>query len=139
MFFTGGSDATMNVPGGFTTSFSFYYTAINDPGTITIWSGLDGTGTALLTIPLPVTPSQVFSDPACTDPAEPFCPFFPLGATFSGTAMSVDFSGAEDQVAFDAITLGTPEPASFSLIGLGTALLLAAFRRHLPTARQARH
>ena len=120
----------MNVPGGFTTSFSFYYTAINDPGTITIWSGLDGTGTALLTIPLPVTPSQVFSDPACT---------FPLGATFSGTAMSVDFSGAEDQVAFDAITLGTPEPASFSLIGLGTALLLAAFRRHLPTARQARH
>ncbi len=135
LFFLSGSAATMDVPAGFTTGFSFFYSAVNVGGTINVWSGLDDTGTLLTTITLPVTPSQVGSNPACTNPSEFFCPFVPLGVNFSGTAMSVDFGGTENQIAFDDITLGsatpgtTPEPASLGMIGLGMAALLVISRR----------
>jgi PEP-CTERM motif len=138
LFFLSGAAATMDVPAGFDTGFSFFYSAINEGGTINVWSGLDDTGTLLTTITLPTTPSQVGSNAACTNPAEIFCPFFPLGVTFSGTAMSVDFGGTGDQIAFDDITLGSstpgtgataPEPASIGMIGLGLASLLGISRR----------
>lgn len=136
VFFLSGT-AIMNVAGGFTTGFSFYYTAINQPGTITVWSGLNDTGTLLQTIDLPTTPSQIGSNPACTQSDEPFCPFFPLGVTFAGTAESVDFGGTVNQIAFDDITLGsataggggTPEPVTSSLLALGLASFAVVYRK----------
>jgi len=140
LVFLSGAAATMNVPAGFTTGFSFFYSAINVPGVINVWSGLDDGGTLLATLTLPVTPSEVGSNPACTDGIEPFCPLVPIGVSFSGTAMSVDFGGTENQIVFDDITLGSatagggtpsvPEPSTFAMLGLGVALTgLRAIRR----------
>src|ERR1700683_1968646 len=39
VFFLSGAAATMNVPAGFSTGFSFFYSAINLGGTINVWSG----------------------------------------------------------------------------------------------------
>jgi hypothetical protein len=86
-FFLSGAGDIMDKPSGFTTGFSFFYSAVTAPGSVTVWSGLDGTGTMLADIPLPVTPEM---GPGCV---RPFCPFLPIGVTFSGTAMSADFTG----------------------------------------------
>ena len=117
LFFLSGSASTMNVAGGFDTGFSFYYSAVNNPAFINVWSGLNGTGTLLATLNLPVTPSTP-GDPACFGAG--FCPYVAAGVAFSGTAMSVDFGGSADQVAFAAITInsvtpgGVPEPAAWA-------------------------
>ncbi len=135
-FFLSGAADTMDVPTGFTTGFSFFYSAINSPGVINVWSGLDGTGSLLATLNLPVTPSGPFGPPPCTiGSPQVFCPFEPIGVSFSGTAMSVDFGGTANQIAFDNITLGsstpvgTPEPATLALLGTGLAALGWARRR----------
>ena len=47
-FFLSGSADTMDVAAGFNTGFSFYYSTI-ETGSVTVWSGLDGTGTLLAT------------------------------------------------------------------------------------------
>ncbi|HUC11757.1 MAG TPA: PEP-CTERM sorting domain-containing protein [Stellaceae bacterium] len=127
-FLSGGAD-TMDVPAGFTTGFSFFYSAINNPGVINVWSGLDGTGSLLATLALPVTPMGPYGTPPCTiGSPQIFCPFEPIGVSFSGTAESVDFGGTANQIAFDNITLGSstpvggvPEPASLTLLGVGLA------------------
>ena len=46
----------MNVAAGFSTGFSFYYAAPFDTGSVTVWSGLNGTGTLLATDILALTP-----------------------------------------------------------------------------------
>lgn len=128
VFFLTGVGDVMNVAGGFTTGFSFYYSAINDPGTVTVYSGANATGSVLATLNLPVTASQA-GNAVCS--SDQFCPFVPFGVAFSGTAMSVDFSGTANQIGFDDITLGSsipdsgnaPEPGTYALMGGG---LLAA-------------
>ena len=129
-FFLTGPGDIIDRPSGFTTGFSFFYSAIHDPGDVTVWSGLDGTGTMLAELNLSVTPG---SGPGC---ARPFCPFFPAGITFSGTAMSVDFSGTQNQIAFADITLGSatpgggvPEPSTWVLLTIGFAGLGYAAHR----------
>lgn len=128
LYFLSGS-AIMDVPAGFTTGFSLYYSAVNEGGTINVYSGLDDGGTLLTTLTLPATP-EGYPTPPCTNPSEIFCPFQSFGVTFSGTAMSVDFGGTVNQIGFSDITLGsatpgpsstTPEPATFGLLGLGLA------------------
>jgi len=123
MFFLGGSAATMNVASGFDTGFSFFYSAINLPGFINVYDGLDGTGNILANLSLPITPSN-----GAPDPTGAFSPFYALGVSFSGIAKSVDFGGTLNQIVFDNITLGdstpggadpVPEPATLALVGLG--------------------
>jgi len=41
----------MDVAAGFTTGFSFYYSSA-DAGSVDVYSGLDGTGTLLASVPL---------------------------------------------------------------------------------------
>ena len=130
-FFLSGAANTMNVAGGFETGFSFFYSAANNPGFVTIYDGLDGTGNVLATINLPTTPNGG-GDPACN--FNEFCPFVPVGVTFNGIAKSVDFGGSANQIVFDNIEITlvsrttVPEPASvlgllaIGALGAGSAL-----------------
>jgi hypothetical protein len=139
LFFLSGAAATMNVPAGFDTGFSFFYSSINVPGLIQVWDGLDGTGTLLASLVLPVTPFD-----GAPDPTGAYSPFLPMGVAFAGIARSVDFGGTVDQIAFDDVTLGSttpgaalaiadteqavPEPASLGLVVAGL-LSVGALRR----------
>lgn len=119
-----GADSFMNVAAGFDTGFSFYYTAARQGGTVTVYSGLDGAGTVLATLNLPVTG-------ALCDGQTDFSCWDPFGVTFAGTAMSANFAGVEGQIVFDNITLGSgtpggtpvPEPAVLGMFGLGVLLI----------------
>lgn len=105
LFFLTGTAATMNVPAGFTDGFSFFYSAINNPGQIVVYDAVDATGNVLATLDLPLTPHT--GDP---DPTGAFSPLVPIGVSFDGTARSVDFGGTIDQIGFDDITLGSDVP-----------------------------
>jgi hypothetical protein len=139
LYFLSGSAATMDVPAGFTTGFSFEYTAPFTTGTfVNVWSGLDDSGTLLATIVLPETPPS--SGPGCF--GQPFCPYEVAGITFAGVAMSADFGGATDAVAFSDITLGSatpgiPEPAAWTLMLMGFGGLGAAMRARRRTTAAA--
>jgi hypothetical protein len=137
LFFLTGGASVMDVAAGFTTGFSFYYSAIYDQGAVTVWSGLDGTGTELADLTLPVTPSDLGTPPCiATSPgwSAGFCPWFPIGIAFPGTAESVDFSGSNDQIGFadittNSVTPSIPEPSTWALMAIGFAGLgFAGFR-----------
>jgi hypothetical protein len=121
-FFLSGPGDVMDVAGGFTTGFSFYYAA-GQPGSVSVYSGLDGTGTLLATLSLSTT-SNVYYDWASS------------GVSFGGTAESAIFSGTANFIAFDNITLGSatpggaPEPSTWAMMLLGFAGLgFAGYRR----------
>ena len=122
-FFLSGPGVVMNVPGGFDTGFSFFYTSVSFDGSVTVWDGLDGTGSLLATLNL----TALGSDPSGGDPSGTFNNWAPIGVTFSGLAHSVNFSGVANQIGFDNITLGSeipgggaiPEPATMLLLGSG--------------------
>jgi hypothetical protein len=121
----------MNVAAGFDTGFSFYYAAANTAGSINVYSGLNGTGTLLASLALPVNGSY------CNGSAAYSC-WTPIGVAFDGIAQSVNFGGAAFFIAFDNVTLGSdtpvngvPEPAALGMFGLGALLvgLFAGLRR----------
>ncbi len=99
LFFTSGGAATMNIPAGFDTGFSFYYSAFAD-GNVVVYDGPNATGNILATIPLP-TNTSVTADT-----------WQDIGVTFSGTAMSVDFAGGAGTIGFDDITIGSATPGA---------------------------
>lgn len=88
----------MDIPAGFTTGFSFNYVSLFDSGSVSVYSGLDGTGTLLATIDL--TPNAG----SCPGYDAEFCPFSPIGVAFTGTAESIEFSGVANEIAFDDVT-----------------------------------
>jgi len=117
--------AVFNIPGGFDTSFSVFYSAPFLAGSVTIYDGLDSTGTIIATLLLPTTGSNG------GDPNGIFSPFVSTGITFTGTALSVDFSGTVNQIAFDNLTLGStvPIPAAAWLFGSGLLGMIGIARK----------
>ena len=135
LFFLSGPGDVMDVAAGFTTGFSFYYSAPVYAGSVSVYSGLDGAGTDLGDIALPLTPNGTSYGPPCSG-SYTYCPWIPIGVSFAGTAESVIFTGTADYIGFDNVTLGasipgngTPEPGAFSLLGLGLASLVMYARR----------
>ena len=125
LYFASGSAATLNDAAGFTTGFSFYYSAQVYPSAIRVYSGVNDTGDLLATLDLPTTPNGL-DHPCPNNPGANFCPLEPIGVAFAGTARSVDFGETVDQTVFDNITIGsatpvvtTPEPGAFALVGGG--------------------
>jgi hypothetical protein len=131
MFFLSGGGAVMNLPAGFTTGFSFYYTSAY-AGTVYVYDGLDGTGNVLATSPFPALPLGTIGG----DPTGYFDNWVPFGVAFTGTAKSVFFTGVENQCGFDDVTFGsvTPGPGEVPIsnwalfIGIGLILIAAVIR-----------
>ena len=123
MFFAEGTGVTMNVQGGFTTSISLYYTALVEPGSLTLFDGTDGTGNPLATLVLPLTPTGGALDPTGT-----FSPLLPISLNFDGIALSAVLGGTAGLIAFDDIALDAvaPGPRDPSVPEPGSLILLAA-------------
>jgi hypothetical protein len=132
-FFLNGTGDLMNVAAGFSNGFSFFYSSVTVPGQVTVWSGLNGTGTLLATLDLAPT--------GFCSPGPNYCNWQAIGVSFNGIAESVNFSGTANQIAFDNITIGsatagggptaTPEPATIVLLAIGSAGAVALRRRKL--------
>ena len=138
MIFLSGSGDIMNVAAGFTTGFSFYYAAPFYTGSVSVYSGLNGTGTLLATLALPLTPdgkSSPYNLPYN------YGVWDPIGVTFAGTAESVSFSGTANYITFADLTIGSEIPSLnnnvpdnggmsiYMLAGLGLAGMAWASRK----------
>jgi len=131
MFFLTGS-SILNYAPGFDTGFSFFYTTSQN-AFVNVWDGLGATGNLLGQIDLFAnsTANNCAGDPqgGPGDPFGQFCNFDVGKLAFSGTAMSIDFSGTANQVGFDNITFGSinptmqtasvSEPSTLALFSLG--------------------
>jgi hypothetical protein len=129
-FFLSGPGDIMDVAAGFDTGFSFFYTSPYYTGSVTVWDGLDGTGTLLATLNLGLTPSS-----CSTGTGSAYDCWLPVGVSFAGLAKSVVFSGTANYIGFDNITLGSstpggaPEPASLVMLAAGVLAIAPRLRR----------
>ncbi|WP_448579005.1 PEPxxWA-CTERM sorting domain-containing protein [Thermaurantiacus sp.] len=129
MFFLDANNAILDVPGGFTTGFSFFYTS-STAASVTVYDALGGTGNVLATLNLV---ANAFG--GCPgDPTGAFACWDPVGVSFMGTAYSIDFGGTANQTGFDNITFGSdrpgiPEPATWAMLIAGFGLVGFAARR----------
>ena len=130
LWFRNDAQAFLNYSGGFTTGFSFYYSAIEEGGTIDVFDQPNGTGNILWRLTLPTTSS------ACSGFNASFCPFVAAGVAFQGTAMSIGFGGAARTVVFDDLTFGSatpggavPEPATWAMLIMGFGAIGGTLRR----------
>lgn len=111
-----GISTTMNVSGGFAGTIAFDYAAIDSAGMIQIYSGLNGKGTLLSTVKLPVT-----------SPVDGPGTFVSDSATFSGVAHSAVFSGGNKQLGIDDFQFSSvPEPSSGLMLLSGVLLCSVA-------------
>ena len=134
LFFLSGNETFMNVAAGFDTGFSFNYVSFNQPGSVSVFDGLNGAGNLLATISLSPNAGN------CPGYSAGFCPFSAAGITFAGTAKSVSFAGVADQIVFDDVTFGSstpggvPEPAAWAMMLAGFGLVGGAMRRRQKVA-----
>jgi hypothetical protein len=133
VYWVSGSSFTMNVAAGFDTGYAFFYSS-SVPVTVTIYDGLNGTGSVLATAN---GPAQHTGNSCVGDPTGTFCNWTELGVTFSGVARSVVYTGSPNQTGFDNITFGSasasapnaqsiPTLSEWSLLLLSTLIAIAA-------------
>jgi len=123
MYFLDANQAYMNVPAGFTTGFSFFYSANTTTAFVQVWDGLNGTGNMLASANLVLN----WNSNGCTgDPSGQYCNWDPIGVTFSGTAKSVVFGGDANYVGFDDVTFGSENPGQTEVPISNWALILGA-------------
>lgn len=105
-----GADAALNAPVGFAGTASFYYSA-SEATSVSVFSGLNGTGTLLGTLSLLGNAQS-----GCSDTA--FCHWDPASLTFAGVAQSIQFGSAANLAGFDNVTIApVPLPAAIWLLG----------------------
>ncbi len=124
---TGNASGWLSSANGFSSGINFFYTAAFQQ-VVTVWSGANGTGTALATITL--SPN----DASCG--AVSYCNWTDVSLTFSGTGKSVTFSGPGNGLGLSDITLGKssaaiPEPSSIYLLGTGLVGMWGYWSRRL--------
>jgi PEP-CTERM motif len=127
----------INRSAGFSGGFSFFFTnpfAVS--AGLSVWSGVNGTGTLLATWSASTTPDGR-SITGCF--GVPYCPFVAAGVGFDGVARSVTFTGAYNFVGFDDLTLGSvtpgvpsvvPEPTAYALMATGLIGMVGLRRRN---------
>jgi hypothetical protein len=123
MFWLDGPATIMNVAAGFTDGFATYYSSIDNPGSISIYDGLNGTGNLLGTLNLVGLGSQ-------GTPGAAYDTWALVGTSFVGVGKSVVFGGTANYIAFDNVTFGSNIPAPGALALLATAGLIARRRRN---------
>lgn len=135
LFFLSGSETFLNVAAGFDTGFSFNYVSVSFSGSVSVYDGLNGTGSLLATLNLSPNAGS------CPGYSAGFCPFSPVGVTFAGTAKSISFAGVANQIVFDDVTFGSadpgpdvPEPASWAMMLVGFGAIGGAMRAHRKAA-----
>jgi hypothetical protein len=109
-----GISTIMNINGGIVSSVFFDYATIDAAGSITIYSGANGTGTALASEILPITSPS-------TGPGV----FVADSLSFSGVGSSIVFFGGNKQLAVDDIIMSSfvPEPPAGYLLALGVGAI----------------
>ena len=122
LFWLDGPATIMNVSAGFTDGFATYYSSINQPGSISIYDDLNGTGNLLATLNLVALGSQGTTGAA-------YDTWALVGTTFEGTAKSVVFGGTANYIGFDNVTFGSNIPAPGALALVAAAGLTARRRR----------
>lgn len=113
----------MNVAGGFSDHLTFAYSAPRVAGSLSLYSGRDGTGTLLASFALPST------NPDRTCNFASFACWGDFTAAFDGVATSAVFGDSLRFMAFDNVSFDlrtshdVPEPGMAGLFGLGILLL----------------
>jgi hypothetical protein len=112
-----GPDTALNYAAGFNT-LSFWYSSIADT-TISIFSGLSGTGSLLASIDLLANAQN-----GCSDST--YCHWDLSSFNFDSVAQSIQFGSSAGAAGFDniSVTTAVPEPSTIalmlaSLVGLG--------------------
>lgn len=109
--------SVMNVASGFVGTASFWFSNVSGVvGTVSIFDGLNATGTRLADITL-----------AANDNLNQW---FLISQDFAGTAYSISFDAGGGNIAYDNVTVNAvPLPAALLLLPFGAAALGAAARR----------
>lgn len=124
------NSAILNVTNGFTTGFSFFYSA-NSTGFVSVYDDFNAGGNLLGQIAI----VNQFNQNCGGDPNGSYCNWTASGVAFGGLAKSIDFGGTANFVVYDNITFGSvnpggvPEPAAWAMMLAGFGLVGGAMRR----------
>jgi opacity protein-like surface antigen len=140
IYFLDGTTPVIDVGGGFSDTFSFYYSSFAS-GSVSIYDDLFGMGTLLGS----ATVDPQYNGNNCVgDPNGIACNWTFVSIDFSGVARSVKFTGLQNQSAFDNLTFGAeavgavPEPGTWAMMLLGFGAIGFGLRRRArPALRPA--
>lgn len=131
LFFQNSFNIILNVPAGFDTGFSFFYST-TDPASVRVFDRVDATGNLLGALDL----AAIGFGSDCGDPGGFLCIWTRVDVTFSGTAKSIVIDGRPGSLIVDDITfsadtpvVSVPEPSTYAMMALGLAGLAAWSRR----------
>jgi len=99
LFWVSGANTFLNRAQGFTDQASFFYSAAFNPGSVTLHSEINGGGTLLATVQLPITPTLPPGTPSFNNWQQVIIPF-------AGIARSIGFGGTQNGIGFDDVVLG---------------------------------